>query len=155
MSLLVLTAELESRGDAEVRLAARAVLLAIVFGLAACAAPAPKAVKPLANLTGTVTYQDPVTLSPDAVVTVQLADVSRQDVPANVIAEQVISNPGRSPIPFDLSYDPDAIVPSHAYAVRARIEWEGRLVYITDTRQCAITRGCPTNLEVPVVPTHK
>ena len=58
----------------------------------------------------------------------QLADVSKQDAPAKVLAEQIISNPGQSPIPFDLSYDPDAIVPSHSYAVQARIEWEGKLL---------------------------
>ena len=73
----------------------------------------------------------------------ELADVSRQDVPAKVLAEQIISNPGRSPIPFELSYDPDAIVPNHSYAVQARIEWEGKLRFINDTRHCAITRGCP------------
>jgi putative lipoprotein len=136
-------------------LAARVVLVTTVLALAACAAPAPKPVKPLANLSGTVTYQEPITLSPDTVVTVQLADVSRQDVPAKVLAEQVISSPGRSPIPFDLSYDPDAIVPSHTYAVQARVEWEGRLLFVTDTRHCAITRGCPTKLDVPVVPVRK
>ena len=97
----------------------------MALALAACAAPAPKDVKPLANLSGTVTFREPITLSPDAMLTVELVDVSLQDAPAKVLAEQIISNPGQSPIPFELSYDPDAIVPNHSYAVQARIEWEG------------------------------
>jgi putative lipoprotein len=127
----------------------------MALAVAACATPTPKAVKPLVNLSGTVTYQEPITLSPDAMLTVELADVSRQDAPAKVLAEQIISNPGRSPIAFELSYDPDAIVPSHSYAVQARIEWEGNLLFITDTRHCAITRGCPNTLNVVVVPVRR
>jgi putative lipoprotein len=88
-------------------------------------------------------------------LTVELADVSLQDAPAKVLAEQIISNPGGSPIPFELSYDPDAIVPNHSYAVQARIEWEGKLLFRNDTRHCAITRGCPTKLEVAVVPVRR
>jgi putative lipoprotein len=112
-------------------------------------------VKPLANLSGTVTYREPIALSPDAIVTVELADVSRQDAPAKVLAEQIIGNPGEPPIPFELSYDPDAIVPNHSYAVQARIEWEGRLLFTSDTRHCAITRGCPNTVNVVVVPVRR
>lgn len=135
--------------------ASRTALVAMALAVSACTAPAPKSVKPLANLSGTVTYQEPITLSPDAMLTVELADVSRQDTHAKVLAEQIISNPGRPPIPFKLSYDPDAIVPNHSYAVQARIEWEGRLVFINDTRHCVITRGCPTSLDVVVVPARR
>jgi len=133
----------------------RAALVAAALAVSACTAPAPKSVKPLADLSGTVTYQEAVTLSPDAVLTVRLADVSRQDTSAKLLAEQIISNPGRSPIPFKLSYDPDAIVPSHSYAVQARIEWEGRLVFINDAHHCVITRGCPTSVNVLVVPARR
>jgi putative lipoprotein len=129
----------------------------MAFAMAACTGPTPKpkSVKPLVNLSGTVTYYEPFTLSPDVTLTVELADVSRQDVPAKVLAEQIISNPGRSPIPFELSYDPDAIVPNHSYAVQARIEWEGKLRFINDTRHCAITRGCPKTVNVVVVPVRR
>jgi putative lipoprotein len=136
-------------------LATGLTLVSIVLAVAACAAPTPKGVQPLATLSGTVTYREPVTLSPDAVVTVVLADVSLQDAPAKVLAEQTITNPGESPIPFELSYDPDAIVASHSYAVQARIEWEGKLLFVNDRHHCAITRGCPTTLEVAVVPVRR
>jgi len=135
--------------------ARRAALVAAALVVGACTAPAPKGVKPLATLSGTVTFQEAITLSPDATLTVVLADVSRQDVPAKVLAEQIIANPGAPPIPFKLSYDPDAIVPSHSYAVQARIEWEGRLVFINDTRHCVLTRGCPASVNVHVVPARR
>ena len=99
-----------------------------------------------------MSYREAIKLSPDAVLTVTLADVSRQDVAAKTLAEQLIANPGASPIPFELSYDPDAIVPGHSYAVQARIEWEGRLLFINDTRHCVLTRGCPATVNVVVVP---
>jgi putative lipoprotein len=138
-------------------IAARLAFVSLAFAMAACTGPTPKpkSVKPLVNLSGTVTYYEPFTLSPDVTLTVELADVSRQDVPAKVLAEQIISNPGRSPIPFELSYDPDAIVPNHSYAVQARIEWEGKLRFINDTRHCAITRGCPKTVNVVVVPVRR
>jgi putative lipoprotein len=123
--------------------------------MAACAAPVSKEVKPLATLSGTVSYREAVRLSPDAVLTVALTDVSRQDVAAKTLAEQIIGNPGASPIPFELSYDPDAIVPGHSYAVQARIEWEGQLVFINDARHCVLTRGCPARVNVVVVPARR
>ena len=126
-----------------------AALLAVA--LAACATPPAKSVKPLASVSGMVTFEEPITLSPDAVVTVQLIDVSRQDVASMVLAEQIITSAGTSPIPFELSYDPDAIAANHSYAVQARIEWEGRLLFVNNARHCAITRGCPNRLEVAVV----
>jgi putative lipoprotein len=136
-------------------LAIRLFVALAPLAVAACAAPAPKGVQPLATLSGTVTYKEAITLSPDAAVTVRLADVSRQDVPAKVLAEQIITNPGRSPIPFELSYDPEAIVPTHRYAVQARIEWEGKLLFLSDKHYCVITRGCPNTLAVTVVPAHR
>jgi uncharacterized lipoprotein YbaY len=55
-------------------------------------------------------------------VTVTLADVSLADAPAQMIARQVIAEPGQPPIPFELRYDPATIIPNHTYAVQARIE---------------------------------
>jgi putative lipoprotein len=119
------------------------------------AEPAPSALKPLATVSGFVTYRLRTPLAPDVEVTVRLADVSRPDAPEKVLAEQVITNPGQVPIPFELSYDPDDILPDHSYAVQARIERQGKLLFINNSRNCAITQGCPTALEVQVVPVRR
>jgi len=152
-------------------LATRFALALIPLALAACvAAPpvpepvpptpppepeAPSAVKPLATVSGFVSHRLPTLLTPDVEVTVRLADVTRVDAPEKVLAEQVITNPGQVPIPFELSYDPDDILPDHSYAVQARIEREGKLLFINNARHCVITQGCPTALDVQVVPVRR
>jgi putative lipoprotein len=94
------------------------------------------------TVTGTVAYRDRMALPPDAVVQVQLSDVSRQDAPATVLAEKTIEPAGRQvPLPFELRYDPGAIEPTHTYAVRATIRSAGRLLYSTDTHAPVITRA--------------
>ena len=140
------------------------ILLPIL--MAACAAPAtpPKqaapaaptpAVAPFAKVTGHVTYRQRVALPPDAVVTVELADISRQDVPATVLAVQIIKRPGQVPVPFELDYDPDSIKPAHRYAVQARIEEGGKLLFINDTTHLVLTQGHPSSLEVILVPVRR
>ena len=88
-------------------------------------------------LTGKVMYRERIALLPGATVTVTLADVSRMDAPAKVIAQQHIDNPAGVPVPFELRYQSDAITQNNplAYAVRAEIRGkEGRLMWTTTQR---------------------
>ncbi len=107
-----------------------------------------------AVITGTVTYLQRVALPPNAVVEVQLADVSKQDVAAMVIASQTIETKGAQvPIPFELSYDPAQIEEGMSYAVSARITIDGKLARISTTRNSVLTRGAPTTgIEIIVSP---
>lgn len=106
----------------------------------------------VATLTGTVTYLQRIALPPDAVVHVTLADVSLQDAPAQKVTEQIITEPGQVPVPFELTYDPKVIDPAHTYAVHARISAGDRLLFINTTAVHVITRGNPTAIEVVVQP---
>ena len=54
------------------------------------------AAAPDAAVTGTVTYRQRIALAPGSVITVQIQDVSRMDVAAEVIGEQVITTTGRA-----------------------------------------------------------
>ena len=82
-----------------------------------------------------------------------MVDVSRQDVAATVLGEQIITNPGQVPIPFEIAYDPASIDPRFTYAVQARITADGQLLFISDTVTPVITRGAPTSdVEIVVVP---
>jgi putative lipoprotein len=47
-----------------------------------------------AVVTGSVSYRERIALPPDAVVKVQLSDVSRQDAPAPLIAETTVQPEG-------------------------------------------------------------
>jgi putative lipoprotein len=104
------------------------------------------------TVTGTVAYRERMALPPDAVVQVQLSDVSRQDAPATVVAETTITPAGRQvPIPFELHYGADAIDQKHSYAVRATIRSGNRLLYTTNTAAPVITRGNPTQVPLMLV----
>lgn len=116
--------------------------------LTACAAPPPRLP---GTLTGVVTYRERMALPPNAVVEVQLQDVSRADAPAQTIAEQVITPTTQVPIPFELKYDPASIDPRNRYAVAARITADDELLFINTTAYPVITGGNPTaNVEVVV-----
>jgi len=98
-----------------------------------------------ASVSGTVTYRERIALAPDAVVSVQILDVSLADAPATVMGEQIIENPGQVPVPYDVAYDPNEIDERHTYAAAARIvDGSGKLLFITATQYPVITRGNPT-----------
>ena len=125
-------------------------LLVGALALAACGTPAvvPTSTGGAASerVTGTVSYRERLALLPNAVVKVQLVDVSRADAPAAVIGQQIIQTDGAQvPFAFEIPYSPAEIQPQNTYAVRAWIEdAEGRMRFTTDQRYAVITRGAPT-----------
>jgi putative lipoprotein len=102
----------------------------------------------MAAVSGTITYRERVALRADAVVVVQLQDVSRADAPGIVIGEQRIDSPGQVPIRFQIRYDPARIDPERTYAISARILQGDRPLFINDTAYRVITRGNPTQVEM-------
>ncbi|MGE8150838.1 YbaY family lipoprotein [Pseudomonas vancouverensis] len=103
-------------------------LLGLVVLLSACQSmhPAPKA-----SLDGEVFYLQRIALPPTATLSVTLQDVSLMDAPAVVLDEQKGQVKGQVPLPFHLNYDPSQVKPGHRYAVSARIEVDGKLLFIT------------------------
>ncbi len=104
-----------------------------------------------AKLTGTVTYRERIALTPQAVVEVQLLDVSRADAMAKQIAVQTIKPTHQVPIPFEISYDPSAIDARLTYAVRATIRDGGRLLFTTDRHYPVLTQGQSRHAELVLV----
>jgi uncharacterized lipoprotein YbaY len=108
-----------------------------------------------AALAGTVTYLQRVALTPEAVVQIELRDVSRADVDAPVLAKQILRPAGKQvPLSFSLDYDTADIQPGRAYAISARITDRGQLAFITDTKVPVLTGGAPNNAEIVLVPVH-
>jgi putative lipoprotein len=131
----------------------RSILLSVLLGAGRTGAPlAPAAGNggASAQVTGTVSYRERMALLPDAVIRVQLADVSRADAPAILIGEDIIKTDGNQvPFRFEIPYDAAAIKPQNTYAVSARIEGaDGRLRFVTDQRYAVITRGAPTHVDL-------
>ncbi len=98
------------------------------------------------TITGTVAYRERIALPPNAVVTVTLEDVSLADAPSKVIATQSVETEGKQvPFAFELSYDSNSVKAKHTYSVRARIEVDGKLRFISDTRHAVITDEAQTH----------
>ena len=100
-----------------------------------------------ATVTGTITYVEKIALpSEGVVVTVKIEDISRAAAPAVTIGQQVIENPEQQvPIPFEIEYNPADIDERYVYALRARIEVDGKLWFINTSRYAVITRDNPTS----------
>lgn len=104
-----------------------------------------------AKVTGTISYMDRSALPDNAEITVQLADVSRADAPATVIAEQKFTSGGKQvPFAFELAYDPTKIDDRFNYAVQATISVDGQLRYRNTQAYLVITQGRPTTVDVIV-----
>jgi uncharacterized lipoprotein YbaY len=128
-------------------------LLGLVVLASGCAAnqvvPENGGARSMAQVTGTVTYRERIALPPTAVVTIKLVDVSRADAPAIVLGEQVIRPAGKQvPFAFSIAYDPVQIQPQLTYAVEARIEDGGRLLFISDRMYPVLTRDAPNHVDM-------
>ena len=110
------------------------LLLGLTALLGACQSMPPA---PTASLDGEVFYLPRIALPATATLSVSLPDVSRMDAPAVTLAEQKGPVKGQVPLPFHLSYDPAQVKPGHRYAVTARIELDGKLLFMT-TEQHAV-----------------
>ncbi|MDD2089000.1 YbaY family lipoprotein [Pseudomonas guariconensis] len=95
--------------------------------LAACTSNTPSH---QASLDGEVYYLQRMALPPAATLSVSLQDVSLMDAPAVTLANQAGPVKGNVPLPFHLTYDPSQIKAGHRYAVSARIELDGKLLFI-------------------------
>ena len=85
-------------------------------------------------LRGEVVYRERMALPPNAVLSVQLADVSLADAPATILGEQLIDPAGQVPISFEIKFDPSVVQTNMSYALQARITVDGKLWFITDER---------------------
>lgn len=103
-------------------------LVALTVLLGACQSLQPAAKTPL---DGEVFYLQRIALPPNAILSVSLQDVSLADAPAVVLDEQKGPVKGQVPLPFHLSFDPAQVKPGHRYSVSARIEVDGKLMFIS------------------------
>lgn len=110
-------------------------------------APAPVPAGGL-RVSGTVSYLQRIALPPDSEVIVQLRDISRQDAKADVLAEQRFVARSQVPLPFELLVDAARVDPRMRYAVSARIERAGRLMFINDKLYPVLTQGHGNRVEM-------
>ena len=102
-------------------------------------------------ITGTISYRERIALPADAVVLVQLRDVSLMDVAAKLISEQTIKPEHSVPIPFALPYDAKDIDERLTYSVFASIRSGDRLLFVTDRSYQVLTRGQSDHIELILI----
>lgn len=129
----------------------KALPLILACGLlAACASQSANQTR---YLEGEVFYLQRMALPPAATLSVSLQDVSLADAPAVELARQQGPIQGQVPLAFRLDYDPAKVQPNHRYAVSARIELEGRLMFIsTEHHSVKLDGSDPQPLRIKVDP---
>jgi putative lipoprotein len=100
-------------------------------------------------VSGTVAYRERIAMPENAVLTMQLQDVSLADAPAKVIAEQKFTFAGHQvPLPFELHYDSTKIDAKRMYALSARITVNEQLMFMNTTTYRVITQGNPAKADI-------
>ena len=129
-------------------------LLATVSGCASHQRPSDGEGQPAgARVTGMVTSRVRTVLPQDALLQLELADISRVGAPGRTVALREIWTGGRQfPIPFDIPYSSAAIDSDRSYAVQVRVTQGNRLLFKNLTVYMVITNGIKSNLEVVVEP---
>jgi putative lipoprotein len=106
------------------------------------------------HVIGVVRYDEPLTLSPIAVLQVTLDDVTLADAPAATLTQETIERRHDTTLAFDLAVDQAKIDPKHDYAVSARITDPSGLLWTNGARYSVITRGRPSKVKVLVQAAH-
>jgi putative lipoprotein len=124
-------------------------LISLAIAAVLLALPAAALAQNTSSVTGTANIRQRIALPNNAVITMQLADISRQGAPAQVIAEQSFSaNGAQAPFPFTLQYDKGRIATNGVYIVQGNIKVNGQVRYTTTVAYRVITQGSPTNVAV-------
>ena len=100
-------------------------------------------------LEGTITADDGVTWSEDAVAVVTLVDMSAKPEAGAILGQQRIDDPGAAPIAYEVLYDDARVDPKGAYAAYATIV-DGDTVYATQLPVPVLTGGPDTGVELAI-----
>ena len=113
--------------------------------LAALLAPglAGSALATTTGLEGSITADDGVTWSEDAVAVVTLVDMSAKPEAGAILGQQRIDDPGAAPIAYEVLYDDARVDPKGAYGAYATIV-DGDSVYATPLPVPVLTGGPDT-----------
>ena len=80
-----------------------------------------------------VIYRERIILPRKATVTVAFEDISKMDMAATVIASKTILPEGTPPYFVNITYAASKLNENGRYAVRAKIEENGKLLFVSDT----------------------
>ncbi len=118
--------------------------LIVLLGWSWLMAPAQTIAQGTANLTGIITYREQVLLPADALVVLQIAEVTPTGTGGRVIVEQTFATNGaQPPFRFNLAYNPGLIDAGRVYTLQGRIQVRGRTLFTTANLIPVITGNAP------------
>ena len=103
-----------------------------------------------ATVRGRINYGDGLALPPQAVIDIELADISLAGSPGQVLARLRLSAEEDGPIPFELSVPSARIDQKRTYALSARISYGGKILYVNTTQHRVLTQGAPVKVDLRV-----
>lgn len=102
--------------------------------------------KATGTLSGTVTYNEKIALTDNAVVEVYLVDVSDSSQPARILNGVSYTTHGKQvPLAFEIPYAPSQITANGKYVLQAFISADGRLLFKNDSGVGVLAAGSPTS----------
>ncbi len=119
----------------------------LALGLGAAALPAAAEIQ---DLEGSVAYRERMALPANALVEVQLLDVSLADAAAQTLGAVTVKAETQVPISYRLTYDDAMVVESGRYAVAAKIVVDGKVLFRTTQHFSALTQDAPEAVNVMV-----
>jgi uncharacterized lipoprotein YbaY len=96
------------------------------------------------SVTGTLSYVEPASLSPEASAIVVLVEHAGDPITARIVESRLMADPGQEPIAFELPYTAEEIDAEALYTVSAAIV-DGPRLWVTDNGTRVITYGNPTS----------
>ena len=104
------------------------------------------------TVTGTLTYLARIALPPQAVIHVQLVDLSSTNPPAMVSEQKFTLGQRGVPVPFELKVAAAKIDPSHFYGISARISVAGEVRFASKGPAKVLTQGNPSEVDLVLLP---
>lgn len=103
----------------------------------------------LDRISGNATYRERIALPEDALLTVELLDVSKQDARAERLSRLALPTGGRLvPLAFELPYYPADVKSAHRYTVRATLTSGGQLLFTTAQHVPVLTHGAGQQVQL-------
>ena len=104
------------------------------------------------TLSGIVSCREGADLPRNATVNVTLADVTRTDVPVQVVAQTTFGAAGgQMPLAFALAFDAAGVDSRRTYEISARIEAHGRALFLTGAGYPIDLAAAPAAIELVLV----
>jgi putative lipoprotein len=106
----------------------------------------------LDRISGSVSIHELTELPADALLTIELLDVSKADAPAERLARLSLPGGGRAlPLQFELPYYRADVQPNHRYSVRATLTSSGALLYTSTRHAAVLTQGAGKRVQLELL----